>query len=206
MRNSLLLPACFLAGIVLSHEGVVDCPPADASTYLLYVLLFIVGVGIGVDRRLQLLINGLNPVLFLLPIVSVAGTLIACGLTSLALPHIGLSDSLAVGSGMGYYSLSSVLIARIKLDTCGVEVAATLGALALLTNVAREMVAIVGAGAIARIGGPLAPIAAAGSPSMDVVLPTIVRVSGVSFLPLALFHGMAIDFCLPFLVSLIAGW
>ncbi|MDY2975844.1 MAG: LysO family transporter, partial [Alloprevotella sp.] len=99
----------------------------------------------------------------------------------------------------------SVLITHLKTPVCGAEVAAALGVTALLCNVFRELIAIVAAPWLARRFGPLAPIAAAGSTSMDVSLPFIVRASGPSYVPVALLHGMTIDCTIPFLITFLAG-
>ena len=48
--------------------------------------------------------------------------------------------------------------------------------------------------------GRLAPISAAGVASVDVVLPTIIRVSGKQMISISLFHGMLIDMSVPVLV------
>ena len=68
----------------------------------------------------------------------------------LVLRGFSLTDCLAVGSGFGYYSLSSVLIADLKSATLGVQGAAELATVALLANVVREMIALFGMPLFAR--------------------------------------------------------
>lgn len=119
----------------------------------------------------------------------------------LVLRGFSLTDCLAVGSGFGYYSLSSVLIADLKSATLGVQGAAELATVALLANVVREMIALFGMPLFARWGGPLAPISVAGVTSMDVCLPSIARYSGSDLVPLAILHGIVLEVCVPILVG-----
>jgi uncharacterized membrane protein YbjE (DUF340 family) len=64
-------------------------------------------------------------------------------------------DCLAVGSGLGYYSLSSILIMELKTPDLGAQLATELATIALLTNVIRELVALVGAPFICKYFGKL---------------------------------------------------
>ena len=76
-----------------------------------------------------------------------------------------------------------------------------LGTIALLANIFREMMALLGAPLIRKYFGQLAPISAAGVNSMDVLLPSITRYSGKDMIPLAIFHGILIDMSVPVFVS-----
>ena len=51
---------------------------------------------------------------------------------------------MAVGSGFAYYSLSSILITQFKEPSIGLQLATELGTIALLTNIFREMMALLG--------------------------------------------------------------
>ena len=121
------------------------------------------------------------------------------GLAVFLLRDLRLMDCLAVGSGFGYYSLSSVLITNLK---GGAADAAALATVALLANIMRELVALFGIPLFARLGGRLAPISVAGINSMDVCLPMIVRSSGSELIPLAVLHGLALELSVPLLVGL----
>lgn len=114
-----------------------------------------------------------------------------------------MNDCLTIGSGFGYYSLSSVLIADIKSATLGPQGAAELATIALLANVIREMIALFGTPVLARWGGRLVPISVAGINSMDVCLPMIVRSSykGEELIPIAILHGIALEVSVPFLIN-----
>ena len=113
---------------------------------------------------------------------------------------------MAVGSGFAYYSLSSVLITQFKEASIGLQLATELGTIALLANIFREMMALLGAPLLVRYFGRLAPISAAGVNSMDVILPVITRYSGKEMVPIAIFHGLLIDMSVPFFVSMFSNY
>lgn len=172
------------------------------SLYILYALMFQVGIGIGCSDNLHRIVRMFRPKMLLIPLATVAGSLLFSALVSLCIAGWGLTDCLAVGSGMGYYSLSSILIAEMKADTLGEQLATQLATIALLANILRELAAVTLAPLFRRCFGPFGPIGAAGVTSIDVALPAIVRVSGRDVMPIALFHGFLIDMSVPFLVPL----
>ena len=109
---------------------------------------------------------------------------------------------MAVGSGMGYYSLSSILITSLKEASIGVQAAAELGTIALISNVFREMITLVFAPLMVRWLGPLAPISSGGATTMDVTLPVITRASGQEWVFVSIMHGVVVDFSVPIFVPL----
>ena len=113
---------------------------------------------------------------------------------SLLLSHRSLTDCLAISSGFGYYSLSSIFITEYR--------GAELGTIALLSNIIRELLTLLCAPLLVRWFGNLAPISAGGATTMDTTLPIIVRTSGQEFAIVSIFHGFIVDFSVPFLVTL----
>ena len=168
---------------------------------ILSVLIFQVGISIGSNKNLKEMIRGVSLKMLLVPLSTIAGTLAFSVLASLLISQWGMADCLAVGSGFAYYSLSSVLITELKEASVGIQVATELGTLALLANIIREMMSLLGAPIFSRFFGKLAPISAAGINSMDVLLPMITRCSGKHMVPLAILHGIILELTVPFLVS-----
>ncbi len=201
MKGSLTVLACFAAGCLCGLWGQFGPAVHDVSMYVLYLLMFQVGIGIGGNRQLRSLLATLKPRMLLAPLATVTGTLLFSALASLLLSQWSVADCLAVGSGFAYYSLSSILITQFKEPTLGLQLATELGTIALLTNIFREMMALVGTPLLSKYCGRLAPVSAAGVGSMDVLLPVITRYSGRDIIPLALLHGMLVDFSVPFFVS-----
>lgn len=130
----------------------------------------------------------------LMPIVTIACTWIGALLTALLVTNRSLTEWLAVSSGFGYYSLSSMLITEMR----NVE----LGTVALMYNVLREVTTLLFAPLLMRLFGPLAPISIGGATTADTTLPVISRVSGAQFVPIAIFHGLIVDLSVPFLVPI----
>lgn len=141
----------------------------------------------------------------LLPLGTIVGTLLAVAVTSLFLQGIRFQDSLAVGAGFGYYSLSSVLITQIKEAQVGVTAAAQLGTIALMANIMREVITLLFAPVIYKLFGKLAPISVGGATSMDSTLPVITNVCGKEMVFISIFHGVLVDFSVPFLVTFFAS-
>ena len=203
MKGSLIIVGFFVLGTIcgVCHLLPFDIAETNISYYALCALMFSVGLSVGNDPQTLKNFRSLNPRLGFLPIMTILGTLAGSAAVSLILTHRSITDCLAVGSGFGYYSLSSVLIADLKSATLGVQGAAELATVALLANVVREMIALFGMPLFARWGGPLAPISVSGVTSMDVCLPSIARYSGSDLVPLAILHGIVLEVCVPILVG-----
>lgn len=195
MKGSLVIVGFFVLGTVcgLFHLVPVDAPVSDISFYALCALMFSVGLSIGNDPQTLKNFRSLNPRLIFLPLATILGTLSAAALVSLVLPHRSAADCMAVGSGFGYYSLSSIFITQYK----GPE----LGTVALLSNILREIITLLSAPLLVRWFGNLAPIASGGATTMDTTLPIITRYSGQQFVVVSIFHGFVTDFSVPFLVT-----
>lgn len=196
LRGSLVIVALFAAGCVAG--GLLDsvCVPASSrlSTWVLYALMFAVGVSLGNDRTLAGEIRRLDPRLALLPAVTAVGTLAGAALAARFVAPWGLTDSLAVGAGFGYYSLSGIFISDLR--------SAELGTVALLCNILRELFTLVAAPLVARWAGPLAAVSIGGATSFDTTLPVITCAAGRPYAVVAVFHGCALDLSVPFLVTL----
>ncbi|MGN0191451.1 MAG: lysine exporter LysO family protein [Candidatus Cryptobacteroides sp.] len=196
--------------------GYFDIFPAISNSTLdlpmlsLYFLLFVAGVNMGSNPQLPSLLKNIRPSIVLLPLCSIAGTILFCALGALLANAGGeqlwkIQDYVAAGSGMGYYSLSSVLLGNLREPVYGAELAGQLAAIALLSNILREVTVLVAAPFFCRIAGPYAPVAAAGATAADVCLPVLVRTSGEWILPAVLVSGFLTDFCVPFLVTWVCG-
>ena len=204
MKESLPVFAAFLAGLLFGAGGLVPswllAPGLPMA--LLSVLVFLAGVGLGAGDDLPQLLHGFHLRMLLLPLCTVVGSLLFSSAGVWLFAGRGLTDCLAVGSGFGYYSLSSVLIAEMKSATLGADGAAELATVALVANVAREMIALLFLPLFARWGGRLAPISVAGINSMDVCLPMIVRCTGDrQVVPQALLHGVVLEVSVPVLIA-----
>lgn len=203
MKGSLIVVAFFALGCLLGWSGAL--PDAvvknDLTVYVLYLLMFQVGLSIGSDKKLKEILTSIRPKLLLVPLATIVGTLTFSALVSLVLTGWSAADCLAVGSGFAYYSLSSILITELKTPSLGVQLAAELGTIALIANIIREIFALLGAPLFVKYFGRLAPISAGGATTMDTTLPIITRYSGKDLVFVSIFHGILVDFTVPFFVS-----
>jgi len=196
MKGSLIIIAFFILGIAVGHLQLLPetLPYKGLSLYALCGLMFCVGISIGVDPKTLLSFRKLNPRLALLPLMTIAGTLTGCTVASFFLPNLHITECCAIGSGMGYYSLSTVIISQYK--------GAELGTIALLSNVMREITALIAAPLLLHLFGPLAPISVGGATTMDTTLPIISQTCGQKYVIISIFHGCITDFSVTFLVTL----
>ena len=196
LKGSAVIVAFFVIGVAISLMGIVTMQPesSDIGYYALAALMTAVGISIGSDPGTIRRFAALNPRLALLPVLTIFGTLAGSAIVSAVLPHRSLTDCLAVGSGMGYYSLSSIFITEYR--------GAELGTVALLSNIVREIITLLMAPLLVRWFGRLAAISAGGATTMDTTLPVITRVSGNEMVVVSIFHGFITDFSVPFLVTL----
>lgn len=206
MKGNLIVFVCFLAGILCGAAGITPqwLHHPSLPVILLSAVVFQVGVGLGADDSLRSMLRTLRPRMLLLPLFTIAGTLLFAAPLALLPGGWTLPQCLALGSGFGYYSLSSVMIAHIGSASFGPELAAELATVALLANVVREMLSLFCLPLFVRWCGNVAPISAAGIGSMDVCLPGIIRCSaGTAYLvPLAIVHGLALEVSVPLLITL----
>lgn len=196
MKNSLVIVGFFSAGIAVgllgAHQGL--SPDIDLSYYALCGLLLLIGISVGGDRRLRSALRSINLTIVLVPLSVIIGTLSASLAVAVALPGLTAREAMAVGSGFGYYSLSSVIISRIH--------SSGLGTTALLANIIREIITLLTAPFLVRYLGGLAPIAAGGATAMDTTLPVIVRFAGKEYAVIAVFSGIVLTLLVPVLVTL----
>ncbi len=197
MKKSIIMLIFFLIGIIFGMKSLLGkfIGKVDISLYALYVLLFLVGIGIGGDNRIWKIVKNVNIKIFLVPLSVIIGTLLFVGPISFFIPGISLRDSLAIVSGFGYYSLSSVLITQLRNETLGV--------IALLSNITREIVTLLLTPLMVKYFGKLAPIASGGATSMDITLPIITKFTGKEYAMISVFNGIILTLIVPFLITLI---
>mgnify|MGYP002524729564 FL=1 len=195
MKGSLIIISFFIAGILVGLTGAVpqSIVEGNLTFYALCVLLFFVGFGVGSDKGILTKFRSLDVRMALLPLGTIIGTFAGAAVASLILRGRSMPDCVAVGSGLGYYSLSSIFITKYR--------GAELGTIALLANIIREMLTLLLTPVLAKFVCPLAPIAAGGVTSLDTALPIIMASSGKQYSAVSLFHGFVLEFSIPFIVT-----
>ncbi len=199
MKGSLIIVSFFIIGTLCGFYHLIpyDFTDSKLSYYALCGLMFCVGISIGNDPNTLKSFRSLNPRLMFLPVMTILGTLAGCAVAGIFMSQRTSLDCMAVGAGFGYYSLSSIFITEYK----GPE----LGTIALLSNIMREIIALLGAPLLVKYFGKLAPISVGGATTMDTTLPIITRCSGKEFVIISIFHGFVVDFSVPFLVTFLCS-
>ncbi|MDD2417198.1 MAG: lysine exporter LysO family protein [Parabacteroides sp.] len=195
MKGSIIIVSFFIIGVLMGWAGWLPdfLLETDYSQYVLYLLMFLVGLSIGGDNKLRDILLRLRFHVLLVPLATIVGTLLGSALISLVLIDLSFTDCMAVGTGFGYYSLSSVFITQYK--------GAEMGTIALIANIFRELITLLGAPLLVRYFGRLAPICSGGATTMDTTLPIITRYSGKDLVFVAVIHGFVVDFTVPFFVT-----
>lgn len=195
MKGTLLILTSFAVGALAGYYHLLPeaLDSADYTKYALWALLFSLGISIGADKSILTNLRNSRPSILLVPLGTILGTWLGAALVSPLFTKYSVFDIMAVGSGFGYYSLSSIFITEYK--------GAELGTIALAANIIREMSALILAPILVMRFGKLAPIAAGGATTLDTTLPIITKTSGAEFVFIAMLHGLILDISIPFFVS-----
>ena len=197
MKSSFIILCCFITGILLAYYRYVPdiFLTYDYSNYILPVMMFFVGIGIGGDiKSLYVPIKKYKLKIILIPLATIFGSIIITALIS-PLFDITTKETIAIGSGFGYYSLSAIFLNKLA----GYEI----GMMALISNMTREITALLFIPILARYCGKLAPISAAGATSIDTTLPIIAKSCGEQLIVISIFHGILVDISVPIIISLL---
>ncbi len=197
MKNSLIIVFFFVAGIFWGRTG--NLPSwvyhDKAELYALYVLLLLVGINAAADPNTDKLFSKLNKQMMAVPLLTIIGTYAGVALVALCIKNLKMTDALAIGSGFGYYSLSSVLISEIRNEQIGVT--------ALFANIFREIFTLLFTPLLVKYFGKLAPVSSGGATSMDTTLPLISKYSGKEYVVVSIFHGLLLSLLVPVMIALI---
>ncbi|MEK9177320.1 MAG: lysine exporter LysO family protein [Patescibacteria group bacterium] len=194
MKDSIIIVFFFIFGVFI---GLYVAPPFFAndglSSYALYFLMFLVGISVGADGKTVETLKKINFKIVLVPLCVIVGSLAGGIIGAFLLTDVNILEGMIVSAGFGYYSLSSILITTLYSDTLGV--------VALLSNIMREVATLLLAPLFAYYFKALAPIAAGGATAMDTTLPIITRAVGKHYAFIAVFSGVILTVLVPFLVT-----
>lgn len=161
------------------------------TTIALNILIFFVGIDIGMNKHIFKDLKKHGYVLILIPLSIIIGSLVGGYFAGLFFDY-SYNLSLAVSAGFGWYSLSGILLSKLH--------SAEIGAIAFLTNVFRELITVMAIPFIAKYLNDYTTIAPAGATSMDSTLPIISRYTNPEIVVVAFFNGAALSALVPILV------
>lgn len=167
--------------------------PDSASSYMLLVLLFSVGIDMGLHREVFTKIRELGCKILLIPFGVVVGSLCG-GAISALLTGLSPKEGMAISAGLGWYSLSGIL-----LTEAGNPIG---GTISFLANVFREMLTFVVVPFLASHLNFYSAIAPAGATAMDTTLGIISKNTNATVAVLSFVSGVICTLLVPFLVPL----
>jgi uncharacterized membrane protein YbjE (DUF340 family) len=164
------------------------------TSVALFILLFTVGVDLGQQKEAWSRLMKMGWRIILVPLLICIGSLVGAVVVGYGL-GMPLNESSAIGAGFGWYSLSGVLLAKMY--------SVQLGALAFITNVARELMAFLVIPLVAKYVGKYSAIAPGGATTMDTTLPIISKSTDSDIAVVAFISGSVLSTLVPILVPLL---
>lgn len=210
MKVSVTLLGCFIAGVVLSFfallpQNILAFDFGAISNWLLYVLLFFVGISIGMDESILQIIKDMPRRAMIAPLLTVIGSIAATVVVFYILRWTGflqgngvaLKNVVAANSALGYYSLSGILLT----EAWGAQI----GSIALLSNLLRELLTILFGPLIAKYFGPYSLVACGGVTVTDTTMPIILKSCGNSSFALTMYSGIVLNIVIPFILAFLVS-
>ncbi|WP_313756413.1 lysine exporter LysO family protein [Tissierella sp.] len=160
----------------------------------LMILLFFVGMDIGKQKDVFGKIKKMGLRILLVPIAIIMGSIVGSILAGFLI-NMPINEAGAVGAGLGWYTLSSTML----LSDGYVE----LSALAFLSNVFREIIALITIPLIAKYVGKLESVSTAGATAMDTSLPVISASTDPQTTIIAFITGVICTTAVPIILPII---
>lgn len=179
---------CGLAGT----ESPVVSSISRHSDLILYILMFSVGISVGMHNGILKKIRQYHLKILIIPLGITAGSIIG-GILCALLLKLPITQGAAVASGMGWYSLAGVAISRLG----GPE----LGSIAFMSNLMREFFSFFLIPVIAATLNYYTCIAPAAATSEDTTLPVLLKYTNEETVVLAVLNGILCSFFVPVLIT-----
>ena len=156
-------------------------------------MVFVAGIEIGANRHIVKKICHPRGIILMIaiPAAVIVGSLLG-GWMAGALVGMKSEDAFLVSAGLGWYSLSSVVISTMY----SVEI----GTISFLTNVLRETMSFALIPIVARYNRIMS-IAIGGASTMDSTLPVIIKYTNLHTGILGFVNGLVLTLIVPFLLS-----
>lgn len=163
----------------------------------LCILLFFVGLDMGLEGTVFTQIKTVGFRVLVIPVAVIGGSLLGAVVCGIILP-LSMKEALAIGSGLGWYSLAPGII----IDH-GFVVAS---AISFLHNIMREVLSFVLIPVVAKKIGYIETIALPGAAAMDVCLPIVERQTRSDIAIFSFVSGLVASFVVPVLVPLVLSF
>lgn len=167
---------------------------ANLSDYALILLMFSVGISVGENKLLFRKMREYNVKILVIPAGIVAGSLLGgiAGSFALGMP---MRESLCIAAGMGWYSLSGVLLTDL--------ISAEIGTIAFLSNILREILTFMLIPVLAKCLNGYTAIAPAGATSSDTSLSILMKYTDEEVAMMGIINGVLCTSVIPLLINFI---
>lgn len=159
---------------------------SELADYVLYLLMFSVGISLGMNESIIEKIKNYNLTILLIPIGVIIGSVFG-GFICSYIFDMNLVYSLSIGASMGWYSLSGVM--------------PQIGTIAFLSSLMREFIAFMMIPVLIKYLNTYAAIAAAGATSEDTTLPMLIKYSSEEFIIISVINGVLCSVAVPILIN-----
>lgn len=181
------------SGYFILPEGIISNLDKIAS-FALNLLILSVGIDLGRNKSVFYSIRDTGFKILLIPASIILGSLFG-GTIAALIYGMPINLGFAISSGFGWYSLSGVILSELS----GPEA----GTIAFLTNVFRELIAVLTIPFLAKKLNYYTAIAPAGATSMDTTLPLISEATDSKTVLVAFINGAILSTLVPILVPLL---
>lgn len=165
---------------------------SQLSDLALVCLMFSVGISVGMNKDVLKKVKTYHIKIFIIPFGIIMGSVFAGGACAMIM-GMPLNESVAITSGLGWYSLSGVLLT----DLAGAEV----GTIAFLANLFRELLAFMMIPFLAKHFNHYTAIAPAAATSEDTTLPMLIKYTSEEVVVMAVINGVICSAMVPLLIN-----
>lgn len=183
--------AGMLCGYFVMPQSIID-NLNTLSTIALNFLILSVGIDVGSNKNLIKNLKKSGFKIILIPACIILGSF-AGGILTALIYNLSFKSSLSIASGFGWYSLSGILLTNLD--------GAQVGTTAFLTNVFRELIAVVLIPIVAVKLNHYTAIAPAGATSMDTTLPLIAKATTPEITVISFLNGVILSSLVPIFIS-----
>lgn len=161
-------------------------------TIALNLLILFVGIDVGSNRELIKSLKKSGFKILLIPFCIILGSFTGGIVTSLIF-GISMKSGLSIAAGFGWYSLSGIMLTNLD--------SAQIGTIAFLTNIFREIIAVVLIPIVAVKLNHYTAIAPAGASSMDTTLPLISKATSPEITIISFLNGVILSSLVPIFIT-----
>lgn len=168
-------------------------PLTAYSEWILYLLMFSVGISIGKQKGILAKMVQFHVKILIVPFGIIVGSLAGGSICGLILKY-PFHEAISISGGLGWYSLAGVTISNLA--------GASVGSVAFLSNLMREIASFIFIPIATKYFNSYTCIGIAGATSEDTTLPMIMRYTDTETAVFSVVNGVICSTYVPILFSI----